>query len=233
MSTYTWLSPWITILIYAQKSLHWNYITTSCTPRVGYSGQNISLLPISNSLSEDDNFEWHVDTPRVTNRLCLYQHKRHIESDTKYISNIMWQCLENHTLILINLTTSYNRRYYFESFKSRGWGIPKINSICYNVSVHSVHQTHCCTTTSMNSHIPVRSSYTTLSLSTSTNFTHTAVHYAAGNVETQHNTATPYTMWIIPLIVTITIIVLICFKFPQRAWNKCTQYRYSGMLAAA
>lgn len=131
MSTYTWLSPWITILIYAQKSLHWNYITTSCTPRVGYSGQNISLLPISNSLSEDDNFEWHVDTPRVTNRLCLYQHKRHIESDTKYISNIMWQCLENHTLILINLTTSYNRRYYFESFKSRGWGIPAAHTQHY------------------------------------------------------------------------------------------------------
>lgn len=141
---------------------------------------------------------------------------------------------KNHTLILINLTATYSRNYYFQSLKTLGQGIPRPNSLCYNVSVHLTHQTHCHTTTlSLYPPTPVHNSLTISPSLASTNFTHVAVHHAAGNVEAQHKTATPHTTWIIPLVIIITIIILICFKFPQKAWNKFTQYRYSGMLAAA
>lgn len=225
--------PWITILFYTSKSQYWNYMTIPCTPTVGYGSHNISLHPLNNSLFQDDVFEWYIDKPMVTNKLCLYQSNERIKSNLDS-PNIMWQCTDNRTLILMNLITTYSRNYYFQSFKYLGQGVPKPNNLCYNVSVHFTHQTHCHTTTS--SLYPPTSVHDSLEISqsfTSTNFTHTAVHYAAGNVEAQHDTATSHTMWIIPLVIVITIIVLICFKFPQKAWNKFTQYRYSGMLAAA
>ncbi|AFR55005.1 membrane protein UL6/membrane glycoprotein UL9 fusion protein [Human betaherpesvirus 5] len=154
-------------------------------------------------------------------------------------SSMSWAVTSNglpncSTVILINLTATYSRNYYFQSLKTLGQGIPRPNSLCYNVSVHFTHQTHCHTTTlSLYPPTPVHNSLTISPSLASTNFTHVAVHHAAGNVEAQHEAATPHTTWIIPLVIIITIIILICFKFPQKAWNKFTQYRYSDMLAAA
>lgn len=229
MFRYALLLRWITIILCTRKSNYWNYISTPCTSIVGYSGQNISLSPVNKLSVKDDAFQWYIDKPRVTNALCIYQNNECSVQPNENAPNIKWQSVQNHTLILINLTTTYSRNYYFNSFETLGVTIAKYNTLCYNVSVHSAYQTHCCTTTlSMYSPTPVHRSYTL----TSTNFTHVAVHYTAGNVEAQHDTATPHTMWIIPLVIVITIIVLICFKFPQKAWNKFTQYRYNSMLAA-
>lgn len=209
-------------------------MTIPCVLKIGRGGQNMSLPPLNNSLYGNDIFQWYTDRPTVTNRLCLYQNNEYYVQSNEDISNIKWQCTKNHTLILINLTATYSRNYYFQSLKTLGQGIPRPNSLCYNVSVHLTHQTHCHTTTlSLYPPTPVHNSLTISPSLASTNFTHVTVHHAAGNVEAQHKTATPHTTWIIPLVIIITIIILICFKFPQKAWNKFTQYRYSDMLAAA
>nr|ACV65856.1 membrane glycoprotein UL9 [Human betaherpesvirus 5]ACV66134.1 membrane glycoprotein UL9 [Human betaherpesvirus 5] len=225
---------WMTILFCIPKAQHWNYMTIPCVLKIGRGGQNMSLPPLNNSLYGNDIFQWYTDRPTVTNRLCLYQNNEYYVQSNEDISNIKWQCTKNHTLILINLTATYSRNYYFQSLKTLGQGIPRPNSLCYNVSVHLTHQTHCHTTTlSLYPPTPVHNSLTISPSLASTNFTHVTVHHAAGNVEAQHKTATPHTTWIIPLVIIITIIILICFKFPQKAWNKFTQYRYSDMLAAA
>lgn len=209
-------------------------MTMPCVLKIGRGGQNMSLPPLNNSLYGNDIFQWYTDRPTVTNTLCLYQNNEYHVQSNEDISNIKWQCTKNHTLILINLTATYSRNYYFQSLKTLGQGIPRPNSLCYNVSVHFTHQTHCHTTTlSLYPPTPVHNSLTISPSLASTNFTHVAVHHAAGNVEAQHEAATPHTTWIIPLVIIITIIILICFKFPQKAWNKFTQYRYSDMLAAA
>lgn len=234
MTRYIWLFSWITILTYVQRSYHWNYMRTQCSPKIGHGNQNISLPPLNNSLLQDDVFEWYIDRPTVTNILCIYYHNEYRVKSNEDILYIKWQCTENHTLNLINLTEIYGRTYYFQSFKTLGQGTLKPNTLCYKVSLHSTHQIHYYTTTlSPYPSKPTQKSPKTLLSLTPTNFTHIAVHYAAGNVEAQHDTATSHTMWIIPLVIVITIIVLICFKFPQKAWNKFTQYRYSGMIAAA
>lgn len=223
----------MTILFCIPKAQHWNYMTMPCVLKIGRGGQNMSLPPLNNSLYGNDIFQWYTDRPTVTNTLCLYQNNEYHVQSNEDISNIKWQCTENHTLILINLTATYSRNYYFQSLKTLGQGIPRPNSLCYNVSVHFTHQTHCHTTTlSLYPPTPVHNSLTISPSLASTNFTHVAVHHAAGNVEAQHEAVTPHTTWIIPLIIIITIIILICFKFPQKAWNKFTQYRYSDMLAA-
>lgn len=223
----------MTILFCIPKAQHWNYMTMPCVLKIGRGGQNMSLPPLNNSLYGNDIFQWYTDRPAVTNTLCLYQNNEYHVQSNEDISNIKWQCTENHTLILINLTATYSRNYYFQSLKTLGQGIPRPNSLCYNVSVHFTHQTHCHTTTlSLYPPTPVHNSLTISPSLASTNFTHVAVHHAAGNVEAQHEAVTPHTTWIIPLIIIITIIILICFKFPQKAWNKFTQYRYSDMLAA-
>lgn len=224
----------MTILFCIPKAQHWNYMTMPCVLKIGRGGQNMSLPPLNNSLYGNDIFQWYTDRPTVTNTLCLYQNNEYHVQSNEDISNIKWQCTKNHTLILINLTATYSRNYYFQSLKTLGQGIPRPNSLCYNVSVHFTHQTHCHTTTlSLYPPTPVHNSLTISPSLASTNFTHVAVHHAAGNVEAQHEAATPHTTWIIPLVIIITIIILICFKFPQKAWNKFTQYRYSDMLAAA
>lgn len=228
------LFPWMTILFCIPKAQHWNYMTIPCVLKIGRGGQNMSLPPLNNSLYGNDIFQWYTDRPTVTNTLCLYQNNEYYTQSNEDISNIKWQCTKNHTLILINLTATYSRNYYFQSLKTLGQGIPRPSSLYYNVSVHLTHQTHCHTTTlSLYPPTPVHNSLTISPSLASTNFTHVAVHHAAGNVEAQHNTATPHTTWIIPLVIIITIIILICFKFPQKAWNKFTQYRYNSMLAAA
>ena len=224
----------MTILFCIPKAQHWNYMTMPYVLKIGRGGQNMSLPPLNNSLYGNDIFQWYTDRPTVTNTLCLYQNNEYHVQSNEDISNIKWQCTKNHTLILINLTATYSRNYYFQSLKTLGQGIPRPNSLCYNVSVHFTHQTHCHTTTlSLYPPTPVHNSLTISPSLASTNFTHVAVHHAAGNVEAQHEAATPHTTWIIPLVIIITIIILICFKFPQKAWNKFTQYRYSDMLAAA
>lgn len=224
----------MTILFCTPKSQHWNYMTIPCVLKIGRGGQNMSLPPLNNSLYGNDIFQWYADRPTVTNTLCLYQNNKYHVQSNEDISNIKWRCTKKHTLILINLTATYSRNYYFQSLKTLGQGIPRPNSLCYNVSVHLTHQTHCHTTTlSLYPPTPVHNSLTISPSLASTNFTHVAVHHAAGNVEAQHEAATPHTMWIIPLVIIITIIILICFKFPQKAWNKFTQYLYNSMLAAA
>ncbi|AKI09916.1 membrane glycoprotein UL9 [Human betaherpesvirus 5] len=228
MYRYTWLL-WLTTTLLCIQQFHqwWNPDTTLCIPKTGYGGQNLSLPPKSIPQSKDYTFSWYEDSLNSVNMLCFYNEKYEQVYNKLHITR---QCLGNHTLLLINLTTHHSGIYYFECFYTFNTKVWKPN-VCYNVTVHPTHQTYIHTTTLFHLPISTRNSLT-ISSFTSTNFTHAAVHHAASNVEAQHDTATPHTMWIIPLVV-IVIIVLICFKFPQKAWNKFTQYRYSGMLAAA
>ncbi|AKI21113.1 membrane glycoprotein UL9 [Human betaherpesvirus 5] len=228
MYRYTWLLWWITTLLRIQQFYQWwKPDTTSCIQKTGYEGQNLSLPPSNASSSKDYTFSWYKDLLKALNMLCYYTEKLE-EIDSK--PDIIRRCFWNHTLFLINLTSHYSGIYYFDSLYTYGWVLR--TPLCYNVTVYSIYQTHIHTTMLL---YPPTSTYNSLTISsfTSTNLTPTAVHYAAGNVEAQHDTATPHTMWIIPLVIVTTIIVLICFKFPQKAWNKFTQYRYNSMLAAA
>lgn len=131
---------------------------------------------------------------------------------------------QNISLFPSNIPSS--QYYTFSWYKD---SLRVFNMLCY---VHSTYQTYTHTTILFHPLTSTHNSLTMLSSLTSTNLTHTAVHYAAINVKAQHDTATSHTIWIIPLVIIITIIVLICFKFPQKAWNKLIQYRYSGMPAA-
>ncbi|AKI23280.1 membrane glycoprotein UL9 [Human betaherpesvirus 5] len=228
MYRYTWLLWWITILLRIQQFYQWwKPDTTSCIQKTGYEGQNLSLPPSNALSSKDYTFSWYKDSLKALNMLCYYTEKLE-EIDSK--PDIIRRCFLNHTLFLINLTSHYSGIYYFDSLYTYSWVLR--TPLCYNVTVYSIYQTHIHTTILL---YPPTSTYNSLTISsfTSTNLTHTAVHYAAGNVEAQHDTATPHTMWIIPLVIVTTIIVLICFKFPQKAWNKFTQYRYNSMLTAA
>ncbi|AKI21281.1 membrane glycoprotein UL9 [Human betaherpesvirus 5] len=228
MYRYTWLLWWITILLRIQQFYQWwKPDTTSCIQKTGYEGQNLSLPPSNALSSKDYTFSWYKDSLKALNMLCYYTEKLE-EIDSK--PDIIRRCFLNHTLFLINLTSHYSGIYYFDSLYTYSWVLR--TPLYYNVTVYSIYQTHIHTTILL---YPPTSTYNSLTISsfTSTNLTHTAVHYAAGNVEAQHDTATPHTMWIIPLVIVTTIIVLICFKFPQKAWNKFTQYRYNSMLTAA
>ncbi|AQN73001.1 membrane glycoprotein UL9 [Human betaherpesvirus 5] len=228
MYRYTWLLWWITILLRIQQFYQWwKPDTTSCIQKTGYEGQNLSLPPSNALSSKDYTFSWYKDSLKALNMLCYYTEKLE-EIDSK--PDIIRRCFLNHTLFLINLTSHYSGIYYFDSLYTYSWVLR--TPLCYNVTVYSIYQTHIHTTILL---YPPTSTYNSLTISsfTSTNLTHTAVHYAAGNVEAQHDTATPHTMWIIPLVIVTTIIVLICFKSPQKAWNKFTQYRYNSMLTAA
>lgn len=229
MYRYTWLLWWTTTLFRIQQFHQWwKPDTTLCIQKTGYKDQNISLFPSNIPSSQYYAFSWYKDSLRVVNMLCYYNEK-HEEIYSEL--NIIRQCLGNHTLLLINLTSHYSGTYYFESFYTFNTRARKPD-VCYNVTVHSTYQTYTHTTILFHPLTSTHNSLTMLSSLTSTNLTHTAVHYAAINVKAQHDTATSHTMWIIPLVIIITIIVLICFKLPQKAWNKLIQYRYSGMLAA-
>ncbi|AFR55675.1 membrane glycoprotein UL9 [Human betaherpesvirus 5] len=230
MYRYTWLLWWTTTLLCIQQFHQWwKPDTTLCIQKMGYKGINLSLSPNNVLSSKDYTFSWYKDSLGAVNMLCYYNEKR---EEVHSRLDIIRQCLENRTLSLINLTSHYSGTYYFESFYTFDTGLWKPD-VCYNVTVHSTYQTYIHTTISFRSPIPTHNLLTALASLTSTNITHTAVYYAASNVKAQHDTATPHTTWIIPLVVIITIIGLICFKFPQKAWNKFTQYRYNGMIAAA